>query len=152
MTGSDLDFMAGLLGDERVMRYYPRPRSRQEAMEWIEWSRRMYHSRGFGLWIIERLDEHQVIGDCGLTPQLVDGAEEVELGFHVHPDHQGQGYATEAAAAVLGHARSALGLDRIVAIIDPRNEPSKRVVTKLGFRREKAVSWNGKRVELFVAG
>jgi RimJ/RimL family protein N-acetyltransferase len=53
MTDADLDDMAALLGDERVMAYYPRPKSRDEAQRWIDWNRRLYRDHGFGLWVME---------------------------------------------------------------------------------------------------
>ena len=54
MTDADLDEMAALLGDEDVMRYYPRPKTRQEAREWIVRNRERYEAHGFGLWIMHR--------------------------------------------------------------------------------------------------
>ena len=100
MTASDLDAMADLLGDPEVMAFYPRPKSRAEALGWIEWNQRLYRERGFGLWAIELRDTGAFVGDCGLTPQEVDGMPEVEVGYHVRRLLQGRGYATEAAAAV----------------------------------------------------
>ena len=151
MKAADLDFMASLLGDERVMRFYPRTKSPEEARAWIEWNRRLYRSCGFGLWLIELADTREPVGDCGLTPQVVDGVEEIELGYHVHPDLQGRGFATEAAAAVREHARSILGQRRVVAIIDPRNEPSQHVARRVGLRFEKTTQWHGRSVAVFVS-
>jgi RimJ/RimL family protein N-acetyltransferase len=71
MNTGDLDEMAALLGDPDVMTYYPRPKTRQEAAQWIDWNRRLYRTRGYGLWVI--LDGGGFAGDCGLTPQVVDG-------------------------------------------------------------------------------
>jgi ribosomal-protein-alanine N-acetyltransferase len=59
-----------------------------------------------------------------------------EIGWVFAPDCQGQGYATEAARAVLGLAFEKLGLHRVVATCDPRNAASYRVMEKLGMRRE----------------
>ena len=59
-----------------------------------------------------------------------------EIGWVFAPGHQGQGYATEAARAVLGLAFEKLGLHRMVATCDPRNRASYRVMEKLGMRRE----------------
>jgi RimJ/RimL family protein N-acetyltransferase len=52
MIDADLDDMAALLGDEDVMRYYPRPYTRSEAQDWILWNQRNYREHGFGLWAI----------------------------------------------------------------------------------------------------
>ncbi len=152
MDHSDLDFMAGLLGDADVMRYYPRPKTRAEARAWIDWNVGLYRHRGFGLWLIACGESGQRVGDCGLTPQVVDGVEEIELGYHVHPDLQGRGLATEAAVAVLDYARSTLGAPRVVAIIDPHTAPSRRVAERAGLRKEKATLWQDRRVEVFASG
>ena len=52
MTGADLDHIAALFGDEEVMRYYPKPMTRDEARSWVEWNQRLYRSQGFGLWAL----------------------------------------------------------------------------------------------------
>ena len=148
MTADDLDAMADLLGDPEVMAFYPRPKSRAEALGWIEWNRRLYRERGFGLWVIELRETGALVGDCGLTPQEVDGMPEIEVGYHVRRSLQGRGYATEAAAASRDHARDVLGLGRLIAIVDPRNVPSQRVAEKIGLGLEKETDWAGKRVRI----
>jgi RimJ/RimL family protein N-acetyltransferase len=132
MTSHDLDDMAALLSDPDVMRYYPHPKSREEASAWIAWSQRLYHEHGVGLWLLTLRDTGEFVGDCGLTPQQVDGSNEIEVGYHVRTAFQGRGLATEAAAACRDYARDVLGVDRLIAIIDPRNRPSQRVAEKLG--------------------
>ena len=59
-----------------------------------------------------------------------------EIGYVLHPDVQGRGYAAEACAAVLALAFDELGLHRVVARLDARNEPSARVAARLGMRQE----------------
>jgi RimJ/RimL family protein N-acetyltransferase len=132
MTPDDLDDMAALLGDPQVMRYYPHPKRRQDASAWIAWNQRLYRDHGFGLWLLRLRETSEFVGDCGLTPQPVDGATEIEIGYHLRTAWQGRGLATEAAAACRDHARDVLGLERLIAIIDPRNRPSRRVAEKLG--------------------
>lgn len=137
MTGADLDNLAALFGDEEVMRYYPKPMTRDEARSWIEWNQRLYRRHGFGLWAMALRDSGEFAGDCGLTPQYVDGIREIEVGYHVRTSLQGQGYATEAAAAARDFARDTLFLTRLIAIINPANVPSQRVAEKIGLRPEK---------------
>jgi RimJ/RimL family protein N-acetyltransferase len=91
MTDGDLDQTAALLGDPDVMRYYPAPKNREEARQWIEWDKRNYAEHGFGLWVAETV-EGDFIGDCGLTWQAVDGTREIEVGYHVRSDAQGNGF------------------------------------------------------------
>jgi RimJ/RimL family protein N-acetyltransferase len=144
MTLDDLDDMALLLGDPEVMTYYPRPKTRLEAAQWIEWSRGLYRTHGFGLWLLTTADGG-FAGDCGLTPQVVDGVTELEVGYHVVPALQGHGYATEAAAASRDFARDVLGAARLIAIIHPDNRPSQRVAEKIGLRPEKRATVHGGR-------
>jgi RimJ/RimL family protein N-acetyltransferase len=59
-----------------------------------------------------------------------------EIGFIFHPDHQGHGYATEAARALIAHAFEHYGLHRVYGRLEPRNLASARVLEKLGMRRE----------------
>jgi RimJ/RimL family protein N-acetyltransferase len=148
----DLDEMADLLGDPAVMAYYDHPKSRGESRAWIEWSRQLYRERGFGLWRIELADDGTFVGDCGLTPQQVDGVEELEVGYHVRPACQGRGYATEAARACLDHARDVIGARRLIALIDPDNVASRRVAEKIGLRYEKdSLRPSGRRLEVYAA-
>ena len=144
MHPADLDDMATLLGDPRVMRYYPQPKSRQEAAAWIAWNRRLYRDHGFGLWLLTLRETGEFVGDCGLTPQQVDGVTEIEVGYHVRAALQGRGLATEAAAACRNHVRDVLKVDRLIAIIDSRNRPSQRVAEKLGLVVERDSDNNGR--------
>jgi RimJ/RimL family protein N-acetyltransferase len=137
MTGADLDHIAALFGDEEVMRYYPKPMTRDEAQAWVEWNVRLYRSHGFGLWAMVLRDTGEFAGDCGLTPQYVDGVKEIEVGYHVRTSLQGRGYATEAAAAARDFASNTLHLSRLIAIINPANVPSQRVAGKIGLKPEK---------------
>lgn len=153
MARGDLADMETLLGDPEVMRYYPHPKSRDEALEWIDWNQRLYRERGFGLWIISLRDTGEFVGDCGMTPQEVDGETEIEIGYHVRTDLQRRGYATEAAAASRDYARDVVGCSRLIAIVDPGNVPSQRVAEKIGlaFEREAITkASSGKRQRIYA--
>jgi RimJ/RimL family protein N-acetyltransferase len=145
MTEDDLEPMADLLGDPDVMAFYARPMDRAEALDWIRWNQRLYRERGFGLWLIELRETGRFVGDCGLTPQEVDGTTEIEVGYHVRRSLQGRGYATEAAAATRDWARDVLRLDRLVAIIHPGNVASQRVAEKVGLALEMELARDGGR-------
>ena len=151
MSLDDLDELAGLLGDREVMTYYPAPMTRQDATRWIEWNQGLYRSRGHGLWVLTLRESGEFVGDCGLTPQMVDGVEELEVGYHVTPARQGQGYATEGAAASRDFARTVLGAKRLVAIIHPENRPSQRVAEKIGLRPEKHAMVQGRDCVIYAA-
>lgn len=111
-----------------------------------------YRANGFGLYRVQTRQEEQTVGMCGLVnrPTLDD----VDLGYALLPEFCGHGYAVEAGAAVLADARERLGLERIVAIVDPRNAGSIRVLEKLDFRFEKMVQLTPDDVtlKLFASG
>jgi len=92
-----------------------------------------------GSGLIELRETGEFVGDCGLTPQEVEGVTEIEVGYHVRRPLQRRGYATEAAAASRDFARAELGLSRLIAIIHPENVASQRVAEHIGLTLEKEV-------------
>jgi RimJ/RimL family protein N-acetyltransferase len=90
----------------------------------------MYHREGFGLYLVELKQNATPIGMCGLIKRA--GLEDVDIGFAFLPAYYGQGYAYESAAAVMAYAQDTLGLDRVVAIVDPDNQRSIKLIGKLG--------------------
>lgn len=135
LTLDDTDALAEVLGDPVSMRYYPRPFSRDEVVAWIERQLGFYGELGHGLWAVVRKDTGEMIGDAGPTPQQPLGEPEIELGWHIHPAHQRQGFASEAGAAVRDWAWSNLAVPRLISMIRPENIPSQGVASKIGMRR-----------------
>lgn len=133
MSLTDLPNMTQLLGDPRVMAFYPAPKTPAEARRWIEWNVENYAAFGHGLWVIELLNG-TFVGDCGLTWQKVNGTRRIEVGYHVLPEFQGQGLATEAAMACREFARTNLGVTELIALVAVDNRASQRVAEKLGMR------------------
>jgi RimJ/RimL family protein N-acetyltransferase len=76
-----------------------------------------------------------VVGDVSLHFTSAEHLQ-AEIGYIVHPDHQGRGYATEAAAALVDHAFDELGLHRVIGTVEPRNAGSTRVLELVGMTRE----------------
>lgn len=132
LTASDVDDLHQALGDPRSMRFYPHPFSREEVLAWIQWSQRSYAEHGHGLWGMVLRETGELVGDCGLVVQDVDGERLVEVGYHVKPAHQRLGLASEAAAACRDHAFRTLRLDRLIALIRPENTPSRGVAERIG--------------------
>ena len=97
-----------------------------------------YRRHGFGLYRVERRDGGEAVGMCGLMRKAWLDAP--DLAYALLAAFEGRGYATEAAAAVLAHARDELGLERVAAVVQPDNPGSIRVLEKLGFTRERAVT------------
>ncbi|MEO5898198.1 MAG: GNAT family N-acetyltransferase [Vicinamibacterales bacterium] len=111
-----------------------------------------YESNGFGLYLVELRAAGTPMGMCGLLkrPQL----EHVDIGFSLVPEFWSQGYAFEAAQAVMHFARASLGLERIVAITSGHNDRSGRLLSRLGFTFERNVRMapDGEELKLFGAG
>jgi RimJ/RimL family protein N-acetyltransferase len=125
-------------------------RSREDAVTRIErWTERTTTAPDRGLWAIERTDDGTVAGTVLLVPipDADDGA--IEVGWHLHPDAWGHGYATEAARAVVARA-FAQGLEEVVAVVKPGNDASVRVAERVGLRHEgRTERYYGTTMELF---
>ena len=113
-------------------------RTIKEARDYLsEGPGQSYMEHGFGLNMVELNEDRAPIGMCGLLKRPT--LDDVDLGFAFMPKFWGQGYAFEAAAATLAHGREALGLERIVAITDPENQASIRLLEKLGMSFERLI-------------
>jgi len=134
----EADALARVLSDPQTMRFYPAPFDRADVENWIARNRYRYAKDGHGLWAMILKSTGELIGDCGLTVQDVDGAKEVEIGYHVRRDHWGRGLATEAACACRDYGFSRYA-NRLVSIIRPENLPSRRVAEKIGMNVWKEV-------------
>ena len=88
-------------------------------------------------------EENRLIGYCGFFQQVVDGREEIEIGYRLHPDFWNRGLATEAAQAVRDYAFNVLKLKRVISLIHPDNLASGRVAEKTGMSLEKETIFRG---------
>jgi RimJ/RimL family protein N-acetyltransferase len=152
-TDADAPALYALYQDAATMRFMgPPPASLEEEIENIRAHRsRYYEARGYGLWGVELRETGAMVGRCGLLDTTIDGRAEVELSYLLDPAYLGRGLATEAARAVLDFAAAALGLNRVVAVIDPLNIASRRVAERLGMRREGTTIYKSfGEVELYV--
>jgi RimJ/RimL family protein N-acetyltransferase len=93
------------------------------------------------LWLIVRNGADEPVGMCGLVDR--EGLDCPDIGYAFLARHSGQGYATEAAAAVLRHAREVIGLPKVVAITSPDNTASQRVLEKIGLRYVQIINLPG---------
>jgi RimJ/RimL family protein N-acetyltransferase len=143
LAPGDLDFVAEMLGDPDVMRFYPRPLDREESREWIERQRRRYEDHGHGLWLGEERESGTPVGQVGLLLQEVEGDWEPEIGYLIHKPYWRRGYATEAALGVREHAFRVRGERRVISLIRPENIPSQGVARKIGMAPEREVRFRG---------
>ena len=136
---SDVDSLVAYRSRPDVCRYVPfEPMDREAVAGRVTgpWARQEIVASGDALFLgIVVASSAQVVGDVMLSYTSAEHRSG-EVGWVVNPDHSGQGYATEAAHAVLHLAFDGLGLHRVIARVDARNDPSLRLAARLGMRRE----------------
>lgn len=138
----DAPALHGVLGDPDNMIWYPHPYSREGVDVWIARQIERY-AIGTGLLGLVLRESGELIGDCGLVWQEVEGVQELEIGYHVRRDHQKRGLATEAARAVRDSAFATFDVDHVISLIRPENLPSRRVAEKNGMTLDRVVFWHG---------
>jgi len=137
LTRNDAAFILRLVNDEAWLRFIgdKNVHDTADAVRYLQdGPLAMYARQGHGLYAVELKSTRELIGLCGLL--LRDGWEEVDIGFALLPEFRMCGYAAEAARATLAYGHQSLGLPRVVAITDPANERSKRLLSRLGMRDE----------------
>ncbi len=90
-----------------------------------------YREHGFGMWVTVQKSDHRPVGLAGLVRR--EGLDTPDVGYAFIQRAWGQGYAQEAAAAVLAHAQGPLGIPKLAAITKPENFASMAVLKKIGF-------------------
>ena len=133
----DVDGLLALFADPVVMRYWSSApmRSRMQAEGRLEEMRAAFAKREALDWIIAGRRGDRAIGTCTLF-RFDARHRRAEVGYALGAAHWGNGLATEAVSLALDWSVRALGLHRVEADIDPRNEPSRRLLLRLGFRSE----------------
>lgn len=113
-------------------------RNEQDALDYLlNGPMKSYHTYGYGLYLVEHVDNAEPMGICGLIYR--SNLQETDIGFALLPQYWGQGYATEAAKAVLQYGYHKLKLSRIVGLTSASNLTSINLLSKLGLQFEKTV-------------
>ena len=120
------------LGADAAVTWHHCARSPEESQTVLGHRVEHWRRHGFGLWAVRDRESGEFLGEAGL--QHLEDTGEVELGYYLARAAWGRGVATEAGEAALRHGFEALGLERILAVVRPENEGSKRVLAKLGLR------------------
>src|SRR6266576_1646393 len=139
----DVDLLAELMANEDFMRFSAGVYSYKQTAAFLEkilaWQKRGLPSQ-FAL--LSRAD-NRLIGYCGFFHQEVDGTNEIEIGYRLHPNYWNKGLATEAAQAVRDHAFRDLNLSRVISLIHPENATSRRVAEKIRMQFERKTVFKG---------
>ena len=139
-TPADRPAFIGLTEDPEVMRYVHggQPYAEDEVDEWFTRQARQLAEHDVCMGALIEKATGRLVGIAGTQPLGTTG--NFEIGWWLARDVWGRGYATEAGGAAMRHVLETLGHKRVVAIIDPDNEPSKRVVGRLGMHYESRVT------------
>jgi RimJ/RimL family protein N-acetyltransferase len=149
----DAQFILTLLNEPSFLRYIgdKQVRNLDDARRYIlDGPIASYERHGFGLYLVALKDSQTPIGMSGLLKR--DALPDADIGFAFLPDFWNKGFAFESAAAVLNYARETLTLERVLAIVNPDNEASIKLLGKLGmtFQRDMKLSEDRDHVKLFA--
>lgn len=114
------------------------------AME--EGAFKLYENFGYGPYCMVLKTDGTCIGICGLFRR--DNLDDPDIGFSVLPDYCGAGFASEAATAVVAHARDDLGIETLTAIVSPENIASIGLIKKLGLSFDRGITMPGEDDEI----
>jgi len=135
---SDSPFALTLLNEPSFLQYIgdKKVRNLDDARQYLlNGPIASYEKNGFGLYAVELKESQTSIGMCGLIKR--EELPEPDIGFAFLPEFWKKGYAFEAAAAVMKDARATLNLGRILAIVNPDNYASMKLLERLGLRFER---------------
>lgn len=128
----DVDNLKRFLQDREVMYAYEHAFSDGEVQNWLNWNITSYKENGYGLWAIELRSSREVIGECGLTNQMVEGKSYLEIGYHLVKNHWHKGYGIEASKACKYYAFEKLNKEQVVSIVRDTNIPSMNLAIRNG--------------------
>ena len=148
----DAPFVLRLVNEPSFLRYIGDRgvRTHEDARKYIaDGPVAGYARHGYGLLRVVRKSDGIAVGMCGVLKR--DTLPDPDIGFSFLPEYWSQGYALESASAVMKHARGTLRLGRILAITTKENEPSMRLLGKLGFRFDRMMAVGSEELRLFVS-
>ena len=135
MTENDFDALYRVLADSNIMQHYPYTFDAAKVKSWINRNIERYKVLGFGLWAVCLKDTGEMIGDCGLTMQLINGQIKPEIGYHIRADKQRKGYAKEAAIAVRDWTFNNTPFNIVYSYMKYTNEASAKTAMSYGCKQ-----------------
>ena len=109
-----------------------------QTKNWIKRNIQRYQADGFGLWAVVLKETDEVIGDCGLTLQMIDGNQLPEIGYNIHKNYWQRGFGSEAAHAVRDWAFEHTEYDTLYSYMKYTNVASSLTAQAIGMTKVKA--------------
>ncbi len=139
-----------LFGDPGVRAIYGDGRDADDRVDaWIAWSQSQPEKNAVGHWVLASA-EVPFVGLCGVMRMVVDGVEDLEVGYLLRDASTGRGYATEAAAFACDYTFASFDVPRVISIIHVDNVPSMRVAERNGFVFARETRWREMDVRIYV--
>ena len=135
MNDDDFQALYKVLADSEIMQHYPYAFDENRVRNWIERNIERYRVFGFGLWAVCLKETDEMIGDCGLTMQLIKGEIKPEIGYHIRADKQRKGYAKEAAIAVRDWTFNNTPFNIVYSYMKHTNEASAQTAMSYGCKQ-----------------
>ena len=135
MTYDDFHALYQVLADPDIMQHYPYTFDENRVRNWIKRNIERYRIFGFGLWAVCLKETGEMIGDCGLTIQLINGQIKPEIGYHIRADKQRNGFAKEAAIAVKDWTFNNTPFNIVYSYMMHTNEPSYKTAISYGCKQ-----------------
>ncbi len=133
---SDSAEVMKIFGDAEVMKYiggvWIKESSEKAAIAKLNDFTRRQRS-GYGMWAVASKATDKVVGHLGV--RLLHGSDDTEIGFIIDSDLWGKGLASEIASAAVTYCFDKLSLQKVVAVVEPENRASVRVLKKIGFQQ-----------------
>ena len=132
-----------LLSNPEVHKYFPKTLNEKESEEFFERIQLRYVLDGFCFWAVIRKSDETFLGICGLLSQIIEGENEIEVGYRFSDEFWGQGYGPEAAMGCIEYAKENLNTPSVISLIRSVNLQSIRAAEKNGLEFEKEVLFHG---------
>lgn len=134
---SDIELMAKINADEKVMEFFPGIATKAQTIEFIEKMQQQFKENGYCYFAVDKLENNEFIGFIGLTVKAFDAAFTpcIDIGWRLSSEEWNKGYASEGAKRCLEYANEVLMLEKIVSIAPKINLKSEQVMKKIGMEK-----------------
>ncbi len=133
MKKADTSSVFAMRSDAEVMEFIRSPKiTKSDAASWIHLVSSRWNKEKIGFCAVIEKASNKFVGWCGLW--RLEETDETEIGYALFKEHWGKGFAVEASEACLRYGFEELNVEKIVAVAQPDNKNSRRVMEKLGMK------------------
>ena len=153
---SDLEPMAKINADEKVMEFFPDVSSKEQTLNFIDRMQSQFVEKGFCYFAVDKLDTNEFIGFIGLSEQnyKAEFTPCIDIGWRLKHSEWNKGFATEGAKKCLEYAFNNLKIEKIYSIAPKVNSRSEQIMTNIGMKKlyefEHTLLINNERLKICV--